>query len=127
MREGRRTARLGLPIGVVVLVAACFTSAIGVASADSSRPGAARPPVVALVTCQHTDRLPTQEINTAKLYIEYNSTDDDIGVHGAFDDAGWKRLCVFDPTGRQLLAVNPLAQLGDLTMGAIFFLSLIHI
>ncbi len=27
----------------------------------------------------------TTEIVTAKLIIEYNSTDDDIGVHGAFD------------------------------------------
>ena len=51
----------------------------------------------------------TTEIATAKLIIEYNSTDDDIGVHGAFDDHGWKTLCVFDPTGRPVLEVAPRA------------------
>jgi hypothetical protein len=61
------------------------------------------------------------KIATAKLIIEYNSTDQDLGVHGAFDDQGWKRLCVFDPTGRQVLDVGPRGQLLDLTMAGIFF------
>jgi hypothetical protein len=60
-------------------------------------------------------------IATAKLIIEYNSTDDDIGVHGAFDDHGWSELCVYDPNGKQVLAVKPQAQLKDLTMAGIFF------
>jgi len=63
----------------------------------------------------------TTEIATAKLILEYNSTDDDLGVHGAFDDHGWKALCVFDPTGRLVLEVGPQAQLRDLTMAGIFF------
>jgi hypothetical protein len=61
------------------------------------------------------------EIATAKLIIEYNATDDDIGVHGAFDDQGWKRLCVFDPNGRPVLHVGPRGQLLDLTMAGFFF------
>src|SRR5919108_2097560 len=60
-------------------------------------------------------------IATAKLIIEYNATDNDIGVHGAFDDQGWSKLCVFDPNGRQVLAVKPRAQLRKLSMGGIFF------
>jgi hypothetical protein len=67
-----------------------------------------------------TTRRSTQ-IATAKLIIEYNATDDDIGVHGAFDDDGWKRLCVFDPSGRPVLHVGPRGQLLDLTVGGIFF------
>lgn len=63
----------------------------------------------------------TTEIATAKLIIEYNFTDQDIGVHGAFDDDGWKALCVFDPTGRAVLVVGPRGQLRDLTMAGIFF------
>jgi len=63
----------------------------------------------------------TTEIATAKLIIEYNSTDDDIGVHGAFDDHGWKTLCVFDPAGRAVLEVGPQGSLRDLTMAGIFF------
>jgi hypothetical protein len=61
------------------------------------------------------------KIATAKLLIEYNSTDQDLGVHGAFDDHGWKSLCVFDPTGQPVLAVGPRGQLLDLTMAGIFF------
>jgi hypothetical protein len=61
------------------------------------------------------------EIATAKLIVEYNATDRDIGVHGAFDDHGWKRLCVFDPNGRPVLHVGPRGQLLDLTMAGIFF------
>ena len=60
-------------------------------------------------------------IATAKLIVEFNATDDDIGVHGAFDDDGWKRLCVFDPSGRPVLHVGPRGQLLDLTMAGIFF------
>jgi hypothetical protein len=61
------------------------------------------------------------KIATAKLIIENNATDQDIGVHGAFDDDGWSRLCVFDPSGRPVLAVTPRSQLKDLTVAGIFF------
>jgi hypothetical protein len=60
-------------------------------------------------------------IATAKLIIEYNSTDEDLGVHGAFDDHGWSELCVFDPSGRPIVVVDPRHQLNDLTMAGIFF------
>ncbi len=63
----------------------------------------------------------TTKIATAKLIIEYNFTDGDLGVHGAFDDDGWKALCVFDPNGRPVLVVGPRRQLLDLTMAGIFF------
>jgi hypothetical protein len=61
------------------------------------------------------------QIATAKLIIEYNATDEDVGVHGAFDDDGWEWLCVFDPSGRPVLRVGPRNQLRDLTMAGIFF------
>ena len=70
--------------------------------------------------CERT-RGRTTPIATAKLIIEYNSTDDDIGVHGAFDDHGWSELCVFDPSGRPIVVVDPRRQLNDLTMAGIFF------
>jgi hypothetical protein len=60
-------------------------------------------------------------IATAKLIVEYNATDNDIGVHGAFDDHGWSELCVYDPNGTLVLAVRPQGQLQDLTMAGIFF------
>ena len=60
-------------------------------------------------------------IADAKLIVEYNSTDNDIGVHGAFDDHGWSELCVSDPNGNLVLAVKPQGRLKDLTMAGIFF------
>lgn len=63
----------------------------------------------------------TTEIAAAKLIVEYNFTDGDLGVHGAFDGDGWKSLCVFDPAGRAVLEVGPRGQLRDLGMGGIFF------
>lgn len=61
------------------------------------------------------------KIAAAKLFIEHNATDEDTGVHGAFDDDGWSELCVYDPNGKQVLAVKPQGQLKDLTMAGIFF------
>lgn len=60
-------------------------------------------------------------IATAKLIIELNATDDDIGVHGMFDDQGWSELCVLDPAGEPIAVFDPRGTLNDLTMGAVFF------
>jgi hypothetical protein len=60
-------------------------------------------------------------IAAAKLYVEYNATDNDLGVHGAFDDHGWTELCVYDPNGTQVLAVRPHGPLRDLSLAGIFF------
>ncbi len=68
--------------------------------------------------------LPEGEATTiadAKLYIEYMSTDGDLGVHGFFDDHRWSELCVYDPSGALVLAVKPQSQLHDLGMAGIFF------
>lgn len=58
---------------------------------------------------------------TTKLIIEYNATDEDLGVHGQFDDDGWSELCVFDPTGTPTMVITPAGSLGDLTVGSVFF------
>lgn len=68
-----------------------------------------------------TDADSTVDIATAKLYIEHNFTDADTGVHGAFDDHGWSQLCVFDPGGNQIWALEPRSQLGDLGVAGVFF------
>lgn len=102
-QAGRWLALLGL-LMVIALQSACSESAS--AQADQ-------------ITC--TPVPGAKKIATAKLFIEHNATDQDTGVHGAFDDVGWSRLCVFDPTGRQVLGVKPEGQLGDLTLGGIFF------
>ncbi|MDH3470879.1 MAG: fibronectin type III domain-containing protein [Acidimicrobiia bacterium] len=62
-----------------------------------------------------------EEFETAKLYIEHNATDADTGVHGLFGGAAWSELCIWDPKGVQVLVVDPLAQLNDLTVADLFF------
>jgi len=57
----------------------------------------------------------------AKLLIEYNATDGDIGVHGAFDDEGWRELCVLDPDGRPIAVFDPAGRLDRLGMAGVFF------
>jgi hypothetical protein len=71
--------------------------------------------------CSNFGGGPQKQIATARLIIENNATDKDMGVHGAFDDDGWSRLCVFDRSGRPILHVGPKSQLKELTMAGIFF------
>jgi hypothetical protein len=112
----RNTTLLVLAAAAALTVAACGGSD---SSDTTGLPGggeaAANPP-----ECE-SGRGDPAEIAAAKLYIEHNHTDEDTGVHGAFDDDGWAQLCVYDPSGRMVLLVDPRAQLGDLTMAGIFF------
>jgi len=87
--------------------------------------GTAAPPVWADVssdeiTCDRSEG-PTMKLGQAKLFFEHNSTDEDTGVHGAFDTSSFAELCVYNPKGRQILAVKPQGSLLKLTMGGIFF------
>lgn len=117
-REAKILARAAA--SVIALAAVVFASgASGRASAGSDASAAAS--IRGADPCDFPMTGKSTKIATAKLIIEYNATDADIGVHGAFDDDGWKRLCVFDPTGRPVLHVGPRGQLLDLTMAGIFF------
>jgi len=70
--------------------------------------------------CRRT-RGPSVRLPTTKLFIEHNSTNEDTGVHGAFDGLEWVKLCVYDPRGRQVLEVEPKQQLRRQSMSGIFF------
>lgn len=72
------------------------------------------------ITCDRP-RGPTIALEQAKLFFEHNSTDADTGVHGAFDTSSFAELCVYNPKGRQILAVKPQGKLLKPTMGGIFF------
>ncbi len=97
----------------VAAAAAAVFAAAGLGGVESPQAASAGDP------CEASGK--RAQIATAKLLIEYNATDNDIGVHGAFDDQGWSKLCVYSPDGRPLLTVSPEGQLRDLTMGGIFF------
>jgi hypothetical protein len=57
----------------------------------------------------------------AKLFFEYNATDEDTGIHGLFDASGWSELCVTGPNGQRFLAVKPQGALRDHNLGGFFF------
>ncbi len=77
--------------------------------------------VLAAGDCTSSTTGAAVQLPATKLIIEHNSTDQDTGVHGAFDGLNWSELCVFDPNGRQVLGVRPQGQLKNLTMSGIFF------
>lgn len=64
---------------------------------------------------------PVIEFEDARLIIEYNATDGDIGVHGEFDSDSWSELCLYSPTGILILHVLPEGQLGKLALAQMFF------
>jgi len=116
-----RTNDIRWRLRVAVAAGAVAAAALVVVGAgtgiDSPRaaPGERRDP------CGSLGKGRTVPIATSKLIVEYNATDDDLGVHGAFDSSGWRKLCVYDPRGRPVLEVSPRSQLANLTVGAIFF------
>jgi hypothetical protein len=95
---------------IVALGALAAGAAFGVFTEDSELPD----------VCEPQPGRAT-EIATAKLIIEYNATDDDVGVHGAFDDQGWSELCVIDPAGKPIAVFDPTGNLDRLTMAGVFF------
>jgi len=72
------------------------------------------------VTCEAPSGA-TIAMPTTYLYFEHNSTAGDTGVHGMFDSSTFAELCIYDPSGKQILAIKPQNQLGKLTMAGIFF------
>jgi hypothetical protein len=111
--------KLRVAIAAFALAAAAALAAaslgLGVDSPRAASSGGASDP------CEPLGDGKRVQIATAKLIVEYNATDGDIGVHGAFDDQGWSKLCVYAPNGDPVLRVSPKSQLKDLTMAGIFF------
>jgi hypothetical protein len=120
MQGRRKKLLIGAMASIVALIGGAVVAFAGGRATSSLE---AEQPTQATSSCPPADAKPgrTTEIATAKLIIEYNATDGDLGVHGAFDDQGWRILCVFDPSGRLVLKVTPESQLRDLTMAGIFF------
>lgn len=64
---------------------------------------------------------PSVLLPATKLYIEHNGTAEDTGVHGLFDGEDWRQLCIYDPSGRLILEVEPDRQLKTQSISGIFF------
>ena len=115
----RTKRRAAIAVAAVASAVTVVVVAVGLGSGvDSSRAASTAAPND---PCEPWGNGKKVAIATAKLIVEYNATDEDIGVHGAFDDQGWSKLCVYDPNGHLVLRVSPQSQLKDLTMAGVFF------
>jgi hypothetical protein len=55
------------------------------------------------------DEIPFEE---AKIFLELNNTDGDLGIHALVDGEAWKKLTIEDPNERTILVVTGKGRLG---------------
>jgi hypothetical protein len=82
--------------------------------------GGAIAPDADAITCAPVQGTPSP-LGAARLFFEYNATDEDTGLQAIFDASGWSELCVTGPDGAPLVAFKPQAALREFNLGAIFF------
>jgi hypothetical protein len=54
-----------------------------------------------------------EELDETRLIIEFNETDEDVGVQFFIDADGWKSLRVFDPAGKEIFDARTKGRLLD--------------
>jgi hypothetical protein len=57
----------------------------------------------------------------AKIFLELNNTDGDLGIHGLVDGDAWKKLEIEDPDDREILVVRGRGSLGRHGLTEVFF------
>jgi hypothetical protein len=62
-----------------------------------------------------------QEFAEARIFIEYNSTDNDLGFHVFLDGEDWRSLQIINPNGRQIFTVTGKGAFGRLGLTELFF------
>jgi hypothetical protein len=61
------------------------------------------------------------KLEEARIYIEYNETDNDLGFHIALDGEDWKELKIINPRGRVIFEVEGEGGYEKLGMTELFF------
>lgn len=61
------------------------------------------------------------EFSDLSIFLEYNATDEDLGVQIFLDAEDWDRLRARDPLGRTVLSFRALGELGDLGLTELRF------
>jgi hypothetical protein len=56
-----------------------------------------------------------------QLFIEYNATDDDAGVHGLVGSDGTRGICLIKPDGTEMIVLDTVEQFRDLGISDFFF------
>jgi hypothetical protein len=61
------------------------------------------------------------ELDEAKVFIEFNSTDEDLGIQLFWDGDAWKRMTVEGPNGKMVLDIKVRKNLGEQGLTEGFF------
>lgn len=66
---------------------------------------------------------PTGDVQTMtpRMYFEYQSTDNDTGIHGLMGGIDWAEMCVTMPDGTAFMAVKPRGNLQSFGVADLFF------
>jgi hypothetical protein len=72
----------------------------------------------AAVQAKEKDVVPFEE---SRIFIEYNSTDNDLGFHVALDVEDWKEVRIFNPKGRMIADLEGRAGYRRLGLSELFF------
>ncbi len=57
----------------------------------------------------------------ARIYIEYNSTDNDLGFHVLLDGVNWKTLKMVNPVGKTIMEIAGKAGYAEMGLTELFF------
>jgi hypothetical protein len=61
------------------------------------------------------------QLEEARIYFEFNQTDNDLGVHVFLDGEDWRQLAIVNPRERVIFAVSGSGGFGKLGMTELFF------
>lgn len=61
------------------------------------------------------------QLEVARIFIEYNATDNDLGFHVFLDGEDWRTLKIIHPNGRTIFEVEGKGGFGGLGMTELFF------
>src|SRR5688500_17589442 len=114
-----RTSRRGWYAAVV---AATVTLGIGCDDAPASREKSASPTAPTLrQQADNEARGPRIPFASLRLFFEFNSTDNDLGVQLMLDGEAWEVVRAFDPGQRQIFEINALGRLEELGLTELLF------
>jgi len=77
--------------------------------------------VVLLTPSAHRVPKPSVPLELAKIYWEYNATDNDLGVHVSLDGEDWTKLKITKPNGKRIFQVEGFGPYHDLGLTELFF------
>ena len=79
---------------------------------------------VGLLVDNEIERVPavqTTPFDEARIFIEFNDTDQDVGVHAFLDGEGWDELQIMNPDGEMIFTVTGEGSVGEIGITELFF------